>query len=411
VRRRTTIGTGQYNRDAWARLSAPGLRQAQAIAKNTGPAACAPQAVWRAAPQLQRTRERGVGDPRTTEPEWGGPHVRSMIEAFGHYRILDEIGVGGLGEMYRARDTRLGRTVAITVISPGIVDNPDRRERFLRDAHASSALSHPNIAALYETGEDQDRLFLACEFVPGDSLKHVVGGRPLHPRRAVDFAAQIADALAEAHAHGIVHCDIRGENIVITPKDKAKVLDFGLAAWTGSGADGGRADGATTLSGTAARVTPRTGAYRSPEQVRGEPVDHRTDVFSLGSVLFEMLTGQLPFTGATAVALATAIVETRPAAPSTINRTVPPELDAVVAKALAKSLDGRYGSAAIMAAELRSVAAILDVRARRSESSGRAPVAATRVRRRPRLRWIVLAIVAAALALLWFSGSRFSGSG
>jgi serine/threonine protein kinase len=334
--------------------------------------------------------------------------VKSMLEVLGHYKLLDQIGAGGLGEVYRARDTRVGRTVAITVLSRGIADDPRRRERFLRDARASSALSHPNIAALYETGEDQDRLFLACEFVPGGTLKHVIGGRPLHPRRAVDFAAQIADALAEAHAHGIVHSDVTGENIIITPKEKAKILDFGLAAWTAGGASREGVAGATTVDRTAAGVTPGTGAYLSPEQVRGDRVDHRTDIFSLGIVLFEMLTGQLPFTGNTATALASAIVQTRPAAPSAINRTVPPELDAVVAKALAKSLDERYGSAAIMASELRSVAANLDVRAQRSESSGRAPVPVTRVRRRSRLRWIVLAILAAALAaaaILRFSGS------
>src|SRR6185503_16675435 len=131
-----------------------------------------------------------------------------MFETLGHYKILDRIGAGGMGEVFRARDTRLGRTVAIKVIAPQIADDPGRRERFLEEARAAATLSHPNIAALYEIGEDQGRLFLAFEFVPGESLKTLIGGRPLNPRRAIDLAVQVADALADAQAGGIVHCDI-----------------------------------------------------------------------------------------------------------------------------------------------------------------------------------------------------------
>src|SRR5215831_7567768 len=132
-----------------------------------------------------------------------------MLEQLGHYRILDRIGSGGMGEVYRARDTRLGRTVAIKVLPPDLADDPDRRERFLRDARAAAALSHPNIAALYEIGEENGQLYLVFEFVPGEPLSKIIAGRPLNPRRAVQFAAQIADALADAHAAGIVHRDIK----------------------------------------------------------------------------------------------------------------------------------------------------------------------------------------------------------
>ena len=325
-----------------------------------------------------------------------------MFEALGHYRILDRIGTGGIGEVYRARDTRHGRTTAIKIVAREIAANPDRRQRFLLDAQAAAALSHPNIAALYEIGEDQNELFLVFEFVPGEPLDRVIGGRPLNPRRAVDFAAQVADALAEAHAHAVVHRDITPENIIITPKEKAKILDFGLAAWTRGGAARTRAAGASRAAMTAAAAARRTLAYLSPEQARGDPVDHRTDIFSAATVLFEMLTGRQPFAASTADALIEQIVQARPVAPSTITSTVPQELDTVVARALAKHPDERYESAATLSAELRQVAALLDARTERSDSSGRSPLPVLRNRRGSRIRWIVLAAVAAVLAAAAF---------
>src|SRR4029077_1780560 len=220
-----------------------------------------------------------------------------MFETLGQYKILDRIGAGGMGEVYRARDTRLGRTVAIKVLAQDVANDPARRDRFLREARAAAALSHPNIAALYEIGEDQGQLFLAFEFVPGAPLSPVIGGRPLNTRRAVDFAIQIADALADAHAAGIVHRDIKPGNVIITPKDKAKVLDFGLATWTAGGHEREHAAHDAPVLVTTAGTTLGPVAYMSPEQALGEKVDHRTDIFSLGIVLFEMLTGRPPFAG------------------------------------------------------------------------------------------------------------------
>jgi serine/threonine protein kinase len=325
-----------------------------------------------------------------------------MVEALGHYRILDRIGEGGLGVLYRARDTRHGRTVALKVLAADVADSPVRREAFLHDARATASLSHPNIAALYEIGEDQNQLFLACEFVSGETLKNVIAGRPLHPRRAVDFAAQIADALSEAHAQGIVHRDINGGNIVITPKAKAKLLDFGLAEWAAGGAK--RQHAASTGAARDTGAESGTGAHASPEQVPGGRVDYHTDIFSLGVVLFEMLTGRLPFVADTTRSAASQTVQTPPAAPSTINRTSPIELDAIVAKALARNPDERYASAATLAAELRAVAALLDARTERSESAGGTPVTIARTRSRSRLRWILLALLAvAAIAVAWFA--------
>jgi TolB-like protein len=327
-----------------------------------------------------------------------------MFEILGHYKILDRIGAGGMGEVYRARDTRLGRTVAIKVMVPGVAADPNRRERFLREARATVALSHPNIAALYEIGEDQDQLFLVFEFVPGETLTSVIAGRPLNPRRAIDLAVQIADAIAEAHAEGIVHRDIKPDNIIVTPKGNAKILDFGLARWTDGGAERDQAADGATMMATGVGTTLGTVAYMSPEQALGEQVDHRTDIFSLGIVIFEMLTGTLPFAGSTSTALALQIVQAPAPAPSAVNRSLPADLDPIVGKALAKSLEQRYESAVTMSAELRSVAAVLDVRSD-SHAAASVPVA-VRSPRRSAAGWIVLLLVLAALAAAaWYERS------
>jgi len=317
-----------------------------------------------------------------------------MIETLGQYKILERIGAGGLGDVLRARDTRLGRTVAIKVIGEHIAGDPEKRQRFIQDARAATKLSHPNIAELYEVGEDQGHLFLACEFVPGEQLAAAIGGRPMNPRRVVDLIGQAADALAEAHVEGIVHQDIRPATIMVTHKGNAKILDFGLAGWTNGGA--ARRDAAGMISSSEPALG-TVAPYLSPEQALGERVDHRTDIFSLGIVMFEMLTGKPPFTGATRSAVALQIVQAPAPAPSSLNRESPVDLDPMVAKALAKSLDQRYESAVTMAAEVRSVGAILDLR---SDTSPPPPIHASA--RQPKQRsgagWIVLLLVLAALA-------------
>lgn len=284
-----------------------------------------------------------------------------MLESLGHYKILDRIGADGIGDVYRARDTKHGRTVAIKVLSPEIAKNPDRRERLVADARAATALSHPNIAVLYEVGEEKDLTFLVCEYVPGEPLTTLVSNRSLNPRRSIDFATQLADALADAHAEGIVHRNLKSSTVTVTPKEKVKILDFGLSAWLKRG-----------------------GASAPPP---AEDADFRADIQGLGTILFEMLTGKQP-----------------PAAsprPSVANAAVPRELDAIVAKALAKSGEATYESAATLAAELRSVAAILDVRSGDKEPPTLAPV---RAQPKPVSTWIIAAlIVAAIVGLVWFA--------
>src|SRR5262245_22913425 len=322
-----------------------------------------------------------------------------MFETLGHYRILDRIGEGGMGEVYRARDTRLGRTVAIKVLAAAVAGDGERRERFLQEARATAALSHPNISALYEIGDENGQLYLVFEFVPGESLAVAIAGRPLNPRRALDLSIQMADAIADAHAAGIVHRDIKPDNVIVTPKGHAKILDFGLATWTSGGTE---REQAATVVATAAGTTLGTVAYMSPEQALAEAVDERTDIFSLGIVLFEMLTGKLPFNGPTSTALALQIVQAAPPAPSSVNSSVPRELDPIIAKALAKNLDQRYESAATMAAELRAVAAIIDVRSHRVEPPP-STVAILPPRRSYGGAIAVTGLVAAAAAVAWFA--------
>jgi serine/threonine-protein kinase len=240
------------------------------------------------------------------------------------------------------------------VVADEIANDPQSREGFLRAARATAALSHPNLATLYEIGEDQGYLFLVFEYVPGKTLAALISDRALNTRHALDVAIQLADALAVAHADQVIHGGIHPGNIVETPKGHAKFLDFGLSVPISRLEDGRQ----VTVTGSGAR--PHDVAYASPELLLGESVDHRTDIYSLGAVLFEMLTGKPPFTGATTSDLAKHIVETPATSPSGVAARLPPALDAVLRKMLAKNANERYEGAAAPAAELRSVVAALD---------------------------------------------------
>jgi serine/threonine-protein kinase len=274
-----------------------------------------------------------------------------------------------------------------------------RRARFLEDARKTAALSHPSIATVFETGEDQGRLFLASEYVPGQTLRGAIGGHAINPRRAVAFAAQIADALAEAHFAGIIHGDLRPDNVIITPKGNAKVLDIGLAIWTAGGAARARAGLATTTTALQDSFIARAAPYMSPEQALGEAVDFRTDIFSLGVVLFEMLTGRVPFLASAATEITQEAVHGPLVSPTTLNRSLPSEIDPIVERMLAKDPADRYESVATVAAELRSVAAILDARG----SAPARPVAGAPNRSSKTALIAAAVIVAGMAALIWFA--------
>ncbi len=294
------------------------------------------------------------------------------MESLGHYTILERLRVGALGELVRARDVRLGRTVALRLVSPALIEDAAHREAFLAAAAAAAALSHPHITALFDFGEESGQVFLAHEFVPGQSLRTLLTGKPVEAGLALEFAVQLADALAEGHRQGVVHGNICPSAIFITPTDQTKIIGFGLAGWTSGGTE--RRTIAEQLAAGSDSDVPGANAvvpYMAPEQLLAGRMDHRADVFSLGVVLYEMLTGRAPFGSSTAGATAVKVLQGTPPPPSNQNKSVPVGFDAIVAKALAKSLDARYSSASDMVADLRALAAGLHIRVTAEVSRGR----------------------------------------
>ncbi|MBI2835291.1 MAG: serine/threonine protein kinase [Acidobacteria bacterium] len=328
-----------------------------------------------------------------------------MFEGIGHYKVLDRIGAGGLGEVYRARDLRFGRTVAVRILPPTITEDPVLRQTFLQDARVATALSHPGIAAVYDVGEEAGWVYVVTEYVAGETLRSVMGDRALNPRRAVDLAFQLAEALAEAHAAAIIHGDLKPGNIIVTQTGRAKMLDLGLSRWTEGGA---MREAAATLAECSTADVLNTLSYMSPEQALAERTDHRTDIFSLGVILYEMLTGQSPFARQTASATLMQILGATPPVPSSFNSRLGPELDRIAGRALAKSLETRYQDAREMAAELREAQSALEAlkRLARKEPSrkepARPPAASVRSQRAVWILVTVIVLLLAGLASFFF---------
>jgi serine/threonine protein kinase len=322
--------------------------------------------------------------------------------SIAHYNILERIGEGGVGEVYRARDTKVGRTVALKVVSPAIASDAARLDRLLERARETSVLSHPNIAALWDFGEAEGYHYLAYEFAAGQRLRDDAAGAAMNPKRALDLAIQIADGVADAHAHGIIHGDLRPETVVVTAKGSAKILDFGLAPWTRGGAT--RALAAQTPDALPAESVPVVSCM-SPEQVVGGAVDARTDVFSLGTLTYELATGRNPFAGPTAADTVVNVLRTAPVPPSQMNPAMPVDLDAVLGRALAQDLARRQQTVAAFAAELRSVA--VKLYARGNDDSARASSAVLHLdespdKRASSLLFGALTLAAVAAFAVWW---------
>jgi len=324
----------------------------------------------------------------------------------GRYEIRSQIGAGGMGEVYRARDTQLGRDVAIKIIPSSFAVDKDRLRRFEQEACAAGALNHPNVLIVHDIGAHDGTTYVVSELLEGETLRKRIGGNPLAQRRAIDYALQIANGLAAAHEKGIIHRDLKPDNIFITNDGRVKILDFGLAKLTQLDGNQAQTDVPTRRVDTDPGVVMGTVGYMSPEQLKGRPVDHRTDIFSFGAILYEMLSGRRAFHGESAAETMSAVLKEDPPELSATNKTVSPALERLVNHCLEKNPEGRFHSARDVAFALEALSGSAAVASETTVAQSFVP---TTSRARHWLPWALMAmglLLAGVFAWLYFRGQR-----
>jgi len=328
------------------------------------------------------------------------------LSDIGHYRIIRKLGAGGMGEVFLAEDSRLGRKVAIKMLSETLAGSHQARQRLIQEAKAAAALDHPNICSIYEVGEEDGHVFIAMQYIDGQSLAERIWKAPLPPAEVVDIGIQAAQALAEAHAAGIIHRDIKPQNIVITPRGQLKVLDFGLAKMAPPSVPDGP-DSPTWERLTEAGSIVGTPGFMSPEQLRGKEIDARSDIFSLGVTLYECATGISAFARGTPLEVSLRVVTDTPPPPSELNPAVPPGLDRIIARAMAKDPAGRYESAESLRSDLLELRQNIEGMAAVSRPVSTASSMPNTNRRSVRFKALAAAAVVATLLMAWFAPALF----